>query len=370
VSASDRLLFPYMLWAHTESFASPYSLSQSGMPPAAAALFADLGVDLGFPGADALPALEKRLGEIFGVDPRRIVVTPGASGAMHLAALRWFRPGARVAVDVPSYEPFRALPELMGAERRYVARRPEQGWRLDPDEVRARLSGGDGDGHVFTSNPHNPTGALSDAREVRGLADVAAEAGGVLVSCEVYMDYLPNERRLHAFDLAPNAVTIGSLTKAFGLGALRVGWMILGEGLAAERARLVDLAYLTYIDPPTTSLRAALRALDRLPQLLQPVRQVERECRPQWERWLRETDGVDCVVPEFGIYAFPRIEEVGDTVELGRYLQREHGVDTVPGEFFGLAGHLRVGCGVPAQTLVEGLRRLGEGIAAWREGAR
>jgi len=236
--------------------------------------------------------------------------------------------------------------------------------------VRERLSHGTGAGHVFSSNPHNPTGALATADEMRALADEAARAGGLLVSCEVYMDYLPNERRVHAFALAPNAVTIGSLTKAFGLGALRIGWMILGEGLKAERARLVDMAYLAYIDPPTATMRAALRALDRLPQLLQPVRKVEVECRPHWTRWLRGTAGVECVVPEFGVFAFPRIVDVEDTVELVRFLQREHGVDTVPGEFFGLAGHLRVSCGVPAATLVEGLERLAAGLAAWRAGAR
>lgn len=370
MSAPTPLRFPYMVWAQTESFVSPYSLSQSGMPAATSRYFSDLGIDLAPPAAGALQELEGKLAKLFRVEPARVIATLGASGGMQLAAQRWFGPGSRVVTDVPSYEPFRALPELFGAERRLVLRRAEEGWRLDPRELRAELAHGRGAGHVFTCNPHNPTGALAGADEVRAVAAEAERAGGLLVSCEVYMEYLPNERRVHAFALAPNAVTIGSLTKAYGLGALRIGWIVLGEALADERASLIDLAHLAYVDPPTCALRAGSRALDKLGDLLKPLRTVEHDSRPHWERWLGETEGVECVVPEFGIVAFPRIAGVEDSVELARYLQRAHGVDTVPGEFFGLAGHLRIGCGVPEQTLLEGLHRLARGIDAYRGGDR
>lgn len=367
MSADDELLFPYMIWAHTESARSPWCLTQSGMPMPDPGLFAAAGPpDLGFATVEAQPELERRIAGLFGVEPERVLVTVGASGAMHLAGLAWFRPGARVAVEVPSYEAVRALPRLFGAELRPFERRLAEGWDARPEAVRAALGDGPGPGHVFVTNLHNPTGALLGPERVRAVADVAAAAGGVLVSCEVYMEYVPNEHRVHAFAVAPNAVSIGSLTKAYGLGALRIGWMILGEALAAERARLVDRAYLTWCDPPTPSLRAGLYALDHLPELLAPLHRVERESRPPFERWLRETPGVEATVPPFGIMAFPRVEGVDDTLALAEALTREHQVDVVPGEFFGRAGHLRVSCGVPGATLVEGLERLTAGLAAYR----
>jgi aspartate/methionine/tyrosine aminotransferase len=371
VSSAERLQFPYMVWAHQSAVRSAFTLTQSGMPLADPAFLDALGpLDIGHPSREALPALEARLAELFGVDPSRVLVALGATGGMHLAAMRFFRPGVRVVADVPSYEPFRALPMYFGADLRPLRRRPEDGWQVDPGEVRALLarpgSGGAAPGHVFLANLHNPTGALLERDRMVAIAREAERAGGCLVSCEVYMEYVPNARRVHAFELAPNGISIGSLTKAYGLGALRIGWILLGEGLAAERPHLVDMAYLGYVDPPTATMRAARLALDRLPELLAPLRTIERESRPIWERWLRGTAGVASTVPEFGIIAFPRIEGVEDTLALAEFLAREHQVDVVPGEFFGLPGHIRVSCGVPAATLAEALARLARGIDAFR----
>jgi aspartate/methionine/tyrosine aminotransferase len=337
------------------------------MPTADSGFLSTLGsFDLGHPAREALPAVEARLSELFSVPVSRVLVTLGASGGMHLCALRWMRSGARVVVDVPSYEPFRALPSYLGADLRPLRRRLEDDWLVDPSEVRRLLARGSGPGHVFLANLHNPTGACLDRDRMQALAREAASTGGNLISCEVYMEYVPNTRRLHAFELAPNGVSIGSLTKAYGLGPLRIGWIVLGEGLERERVHLQDMAYLAYVDPPTATLRAARLALDRLPDLLEPLARVERESRPLWKRWLEETEGIEASVPEFGIIAFPRIEGAEDTLALAEFLVREHGVDVVPGEFFGLPGHVRIGCGVPAATLSAGLERLTRGLEAWR----
>jgi aspartate/methionine/tyrosine aminotransferase len=337
------------------------------MPNADPSFFSELGpFDIGHPSREALPALEARLGELFNLPRTRILVTLGASGGMHLSALRYMRSGSRVVVDVPSYEPFRALPSYLGGELLPLRRRLEDGWLIDPADVKRLLARGTGPGHVFLANLHNPTGAFLDRERMQAIALEAEHAGGNLISCEVYMEYVPNARRVHAFELAPNGITIGSLTKAYGLGALRIGWILLGEGLTRERVQLQDMSYLTYVDPPTATLRAARVALDHLPQLLEPVARIERESRPIWKHWLEHTEGVEAVVPEFGIIAFPRIAGVDDTLALAEYLVREHQVDVVPGEFFGLPGHLRLGCGVPAATLEEGLKRLTRGLEAWR----
>jgi aspartate/methionine/tyrosine aminotransferase len=285
---------------------------------------------------------------------------------MHLAAARWFRHGTRVVVDRPSYEPFRALPAHFGAQTVEIARRLEDGWSLDPAAVRAALVGAKGAGHVFFANLHNPTGARSKAGDLREMAAAAADHGGKLVVCEVYMEYAPAAERLHAFQIAPNGVSIGSLTKAYGLGPLRAGWMVLGEEAAKERESLIDTLYLDYVDPPTQPLRAYARALEQLEALARPIGKVEAESRPIWERWLRETEGVKAHVPGRGIIAFPRIEGVKDTRALCEFLVREHQVDVVPGEFFGEPGHIRVGCSLPPPLLEAGLKRLADGIRAFR----
>jgi aspartate/methionine/tyrosine aminotransferase len=366
VSPHPTPLFPYMSWAQNESWISAYSLSQSGLPAPDASFLEGLGIDLAQAPAGARQALTERLGELFCVAPERVLVTVGASAAMHIVAARWFRAPARVAVETPSYEALRSLPGLFGAESRPLVRDFAEGWKPDPAAARETFAGHNGPGHIFLTNPHNPTGAKLGEAEIVALAAEAERAGGLLISGEAYGEFLPNEERVHAFALAPNTLSIGTLTKAYGLGALRIGWMILGEGVSHEYAALQDLAFMTYVDAPTVSLRAGLVALNSLPLLLGPLRRVEAESRPTWERWLRETEGVEALVPERGIIAFPRIAGLEDGRALVRFLQSEHSVDVVPGEFFGAPGFLRVGCGVPAETLKEGLARLTEGLAAWR----
>ena len=359
--------FPYMFWAQSESFLSPYCLSQSGMPAPDPAVFASPRLpDLGPPTAEAIPALETRLGELFGVPRERVLIVPGASGAMFLAAMRAF-PGARVVTELPSYEPFRALPGRFAADVRLVQRRHEDGWRLPLDDV-ARELAGHTPAHVFLSSPHNPTGHVLTADEVRAIARMAEASGGLCILNETYMEFAPPDGRVHAFRLAPNTISIGSLTKAYGLGPLRIGWMILGEGLAEQREHFLDQAYLAWIDPPTTVVRFALDALDNLEALLQPVRRYEHESRPLLERFLRDSDLVEGHVGPYGISCFPKVLGVRDTHALQKHLAREVGVDVVPGEFFGAAGHVRMSFAVPQATLEEALQRLERGIRSFRAG--
>lgn len=363
-TAPADLLFPYMFWARAEAWGTPWCLTQSGMPAPDPALFLRAGLpDLGPPGAEALPALEARLAQLFGTDPARVIVTPGASGAMLLSALGFF-PGARVVTEVPSYEPFRALPARFAADTRVVTRRAADGFRLPLEEVAGALAGAR-PGHVFLSTPHNPTGNVLDDDELREVARLAERAGGILVSNEVYMEFARPAERRHAFALAPNALSIGNLTKAYGLGALRIGWIVLGEALAERRRELLDLSYLGWVDPPTAALRAALSALDSLETLLRPLRAFEAESRPLLERWLAESEVVEGFLGPLGLSAFPRVLGVGDTHALRRHLVDTEQVNVVPGEFFGLPGHVRVGYAVPPATLSEALERLERGIRSF-----
>jgi aspartate/methionine/tyrosine aminotransferase len=368
--APPGALFPYMFWAHEASFASAYCLAQSGMPiPDLPGLRLEGLELLGYPTVEAQPALEARLAELYGLPQERVLTTVGASGGMHLAAQRWMSRGVTL-VETPSYEPLRVLPRRAGGRVLRLERRLESGWSIDPEQV-ARLAAEAGEPcHLFITNPHNPSGAVLDGDTIRALAAAIEPGGGVLVCCEAYMEYAPkDELRCHAAHLAPNGVSISTLTKAYGLGALRVGWMLLGEDLAAEREHLVDLHYLTWVDPPTPSLVAGRKVLDRLPELLAPIRRVDAESRPHLDRWLRSSQAIEATVPPFGILSFPRVRGVEDTAGLARFLAEDFQVDVVPGEAFDAPGYIRVACGVPEATMVEGLVRLENGIRAWLERA-
>lgn len=362
-----------MFWAHGEAVRSPWCLSQSGMPAAPLHVLEGRSLaDLSHADQSAQPELRRRLAALLDVEESRILLTLGASGGMQLAAQALFRPSTRVLAETPSYDPLRALPAWLGAEVRLLERRAERGFTFDMAEAERLASGASGPCHVFITNSHNPSGALLPAAELAALAAVAARRHGVLVSCEVYMEFASARERVHAALVAPNAISIGSLTKAYGLGPLRVGWCILGEDLAAEREHFVDLTYLGHVDPPTPALVAALNALDHLDELVRRLREVERESKPRMASWLAQRAGLACVAPRLGITAFPRlapadeIDAPGAARALARFLQQAHQVDVVPGDFFDRPGHLRLGFGLPPATLDGALERLGRGLDAWR----
>jgi aspartate/methionine/tyrosine aminotransferase len=357
--------FPYMVWARTRSGDARFPLTQSGMPPVDARRLGPLPPFENGHAAVVLAEVEAAIARRLGVDPTRVVATLGASGGLHAAAWTWFGAGTRVAVDVPSYEPFRALPRRLGAEVAVLERRIEDRWTIDPADMRRALSGA-ARGHVFLANVHNPTGVELGRARLAAIAREAERAGGILVSCDIYAEYVPTAERVDAFRVAPNVVSIGSLTKAYGLGALRIRWIVLGEGVAADVHRLRDATYLAWVDAPLPSLQAGLAALARLDDLLEPYRELARTARPAWARWLASTDGVEAVVPDHGIIAFARIAGARDTLALAEYLVREHEVGIVPGEFFGAPGHVRIGCGLTADRMAEALERLARGLAAWR----
>ncbi|MBK7877905.1 MAG: pyridoxal phosphate-dependent aminotransferase [Planctomycetes bacterium] len=367
-----EVLFPYMFWAHTEPARTRFPLTQSGMPAADPALFAGLpGIDLGHPTAEALPALEGALARRQGIPAERVLVTLGASGGMHVAALRWFRPGTRVVTDAPSYEPFRALPVHFGADTVVIERRLEDGWRLDVEAVERACAAARGPAHVFFANLHNPTGARTEERDLVRLAAAAARTGGNLIVCEVYMEYVPAAERVFAHQVAPNGVSIGSFTKAYGLGPLRLGWIALGEGLAKDARTVRDSTYLAHVDPPTITLRAGKIAMDRIAELAAPIVKNHAEVKPRFDRWLSTCAAIESTVPAHGIIAFPRVKGVADTRALAEHLVRAGLVDVVPGEHFGRAGHVRIGCGVPLAQLEEGLARFERGVAEFvTRGAR
>ncbi len=357
--------FPYMRFARGPAMSAPHSLTQSGMPAADPALLAEAGaLDLSYAGADALPRLEETLAARYGVPRERIFFAPGASGAMAVVAAALFRPGVRVAVETPSYEPLRVLPRRAGADVREIRRTHAGHWRLDPDAVGAALAGARA-GHVFLSTPHNPSGFRTSTADLRSLARHASAAGGYLISNEIYEEFVEPSRAVRAATLVENGISIGSLTKAYGLSGLRLGWVVLGERAAAEREAFEDAVFLQLVDLPTVSLRAGRLAFERREALIAPYGRILAESKPVFERWVAREKRLRIHVPPDGLIAFAEVPGVADTLALARHLAATEQLAVVPGEHFGAPGHVRLGFGSPPERLADALERLSRGLESY-----
>jgi len=171
-------------------------------------------------GADSL---REAIAEMQRVPVEAVQVMTGASEA--LVALMWLaaEPGANVILPLPGFTTFSALPESLGLETRFYRVRRENGFRIDPDEIK-RLADSKTK-LILINSPHNPTGATIGDGEMEALHDFTAERGIQLVSDEVYHPIYHGRQTKSAARL-PHATVISDLSKAFSIPGVRTGWMI------------------------------------------------------------------------------------------------------------------------------------------------
>ncbi len=211
-----------------------------------------------------LPSLRERIAAHYRnsyateVDPARIVITTGSSGAFILAFLAMFEPGDRVAVTVPGYPPYRHILTALGCEPVLIETTSEMRHALTGEALLAAhrktpLKG------VLVGSPANPTGTMMSREALTALIAAAEGAGIRFISDEIYhgLDYaFP---AVTAAELSPNAMVINSFSKYFCMTGWRVGWMVVPEPLVRPIERLQqNLA----ISVPTLSQIAAEAAFD------------------------------------------------------------------------------------------------------------
>ena len=239
----------------------------SAPAPKTARLAAQRALESGridYTSALGIPSLRERIARHYRdayrcqVDPSRIVVTTGSSGAFILAFLAMFEPGDRVAVTVPGYPPYRHILTALGCEPVLIettsdTRHALTGEALLAAHRKAPLKG------VLVGSPANPTGTMMSREALTALIAAAEGAGIRFISDEIYhgLDYaFP---AVTAAELSPHALVINSFSKYFCMTGWRVGWMVVPEPLVRPIERLQqNLA----ISVPTLSQIAAEAAFD------------------------------------------------------------------------------------------------------------
>ena len=262
IMAARTLQSDYMNFAKLKSRA-PYNLATSGV---ADCELADLGVslaDLELHGDNAYgyAPLAEAIASRFGIDPACVVVPGGGcSFANHLAMAALLAPGDEVLAEDPTYELMVSTLGYLQADLRRFARRPEDAWRLDPDEVAADLT--PRTRLVVLTNLHNPSSALADEAEIAAVAAAAARVGATVLIDEVYLELMFRDGRARtAFVPDGNVVVTSSLTKAYGVSGLRCGWILAPPPLAERMRRLNDLYGVLL---PHVSERMSVVAFQRL----------------------------------------------------------------------------------------------------------
>ena len=211
--------------------------------------------------ACGLPALREAIAahyaEHFGatVDPERILVTPGASGALLLASQLLVGSGDRVLMADPNYPCNRHFMALAGAEVDTVPVGLESGWQLNADLIARHWR--EDTRLAMLATPSNPTGHMLDADALRAVADTVAARQGHLLVDEIYQGLSYDLEPLSVASLTPDAFVVNSFSKYFGMTGWRLGWLLAPESAVEPLTRLAQNVFLA---APTPAQHAALAA--------------------------------------------------------------------------------------------------------------
>ncbi|MFL6762700.1 MAG: pyridoxal phosphate-dependent aminotransferase [Sphingomicrobium sp.] len=295
--------------------------------------------------------LRERIAGHCGVETEQVVAADGTSMANFLAMAALIAPGDEVLVERPTYEPLLGAASFLGAEIKRFNRNAEEGFRLDPGAVEQGLS--PNTRLIVITNLHNPSGSLAEEEELRAIAALAARVGARVLVDEVYMDSVVPRRR-SSVHLAPEFVATNSLTKVYGLSGLRCGWILAAPELAERMWRLNDLFG---VNQAHQAERLACIAFDHLNDVMGETPAMLDCNRRLFNQFLTSREDLECMPAAHGITAFPRWA-ASETQRLDDHLRDRYDTAIVPGRWFGMPDHFRIGFGLPVAEFAEGLHRL------------
>jgi aspartate/methionine/tyrosine aminotransferase len=301
------------------------------------------------------PPLRQAIASRYGVSVDQVVAADGTSMANLLAMATLIEPGDEVLVEHPTYELLLGAASFLAASIKRFERKPEDAFRLDPATVAAAMS--DRTRLIVLTNLHKPSGSLAEEAGLRAVGEIARKNGARVLVDEVYLDSAVPPRR-SAVHLGPEFVITNSLTKVYGLSGLRCGWILAEPDLAERMWRLNDLLG---VNQAHQAERLACIAFDHLDEVMGDTPAMLDANRRLFNEFAASRDDLDCTSAEHGITAFPRWSG-GDTQRLDDRLREAYDTSVVPGRWFEMPNHFRIGFGLSREDFAEGLSRLASAL--------
>jgi aspartate/methionine/tyrosine aminotransferase len=329
-----------------------YNLSESGVHPVSIRDFVDdpavleelLSTPQYYAQANGILELRENIAALYpGATPQNVLVTVGCIEANFVALQTMVKPGEEIVVMLPNYMQIWGVGKNLGM----VVKELEE---VVSDRTRL----------IAVCNPDNPTGHVLSQEDMDAIVTVAERVGAWLLADEVYSgaERLTDEQTPSFWGRYDRVLAMNSLSKAYGLPGLRIGWVV-GPADAVDEIWSRH-EYVTISAPMLSNKLAAIALSPEVrPRLLQRTRDYIRRGYPILDAWLESHEGVfTAVPPEAAAIAYVRYHlDVGST-ELVERLLREKSVYIVPGDHFGMDSYLRISFGLPEDYLRQGLDRV------------
>ena len=349
-----------------------YNLADSGVQPVTIReLLSEeqieqlLDLPIHYPEVNGSQALRTLIANSYpGATASHVLVTVGAAEANQIICQTLLQPGDEVVVMEPGYRQVWGLAHNLGCTLKSFPLEQQHGWRPDLNALeravteRTRL--------IALVNPNNPTGAILTPDEMRQIAEIAERCGAWLLADEVYI----GSERLSSVDtpsfwgMCSRVLVVGSMSKAYGLSGLRLGWAVASQPALIEALwRRHEYATIATSAPSMLLAEFALQP-DTRRRLLARQRQLINAGWSQLEEWLtRHPRLVSAVAPQATALSFVHYHAALPSLEVAERLRQEGDVLVAPGACFGIEGHLRITHGLKADYVAEALERMARVLA-------
>lgn len=347
-----------------------YNLSDSGVHPLMlsellgedpAHLKKLLATEINYAHANGNPDLRQNIAALYkGATQENVLVTTGAIEANYNTLRALVAPGEEIIVMLPNYMQIWGIARNSGLNLKTFHLSQANDWAPDLAELEENLT--ERTKLIAICNPNNPTGRILTTPEMDKIISLAARSGAWILADEVYAgaERLTDVETPSFYGCYDKVMAVGSLSKAYGLPGLRIGWV-------AGPAEAVDAVwawheYNTLSASIITNQLAALALSPEIrPRILRRTREYIRRGYPVLQRWMARHPGTFSLrPPEAAAIAFVRYQLDMNSSELVDRLRREKSVLIVPGDHFGLDHYVRISFGLPHDYLEPGLERCHE----------
>ncbi|MFG1691395.1 aminotransferase class I/II-fold pyridoxal phosphate-dependent enzyme [Gemmatimonadota bacterium] len=359
-------------WQSTYENRVRFNLSESGVHPLTVAELLELagieggveGIRLSYGQSNGSDELRARIAALYpGASEGSVLVTSGGAEANFAAFWDLMEQGEPAAVMLPNYMQVPGLLESFLAQVLPFNLKEELGWQPDLDELQIALERGAR--FVLVTNPNNPTGASLTQESMEAIVRLADEYGAWILSDEVYQGAEVGDDPTPSFwGMYEQVLITNSLSKAYGLPGLRVGWVVGPEALIGELWGRTD-----YTTICVSAVSDYLASVAMHPEVRAKIRArthgIIHENLGLTTDWMAAQEGLFSYrPPDAGAICYVKYDAPINSSEFAELLRVEKDLLVVPGDHFGMDHYLRIGFGPPADELLEGLERMAD---AFRE---
>jgi aspartate/methionine/tyrosine aminotransferase len=327
-----------------------------------------LELPLYYPEVNGTTILRERIAALYpNASAANVLVTVGAAQANWLVCSTLLEQGDEVIVVSPGYRQVWGLARNAGCRVKETSLRAENNWRLDLNELESLA--GPKTKLISIVNPNNPTGSILSREEMQKIVSICQKTGAWLHADEVYRGTeLAGDETPSFWGMYERVICVNSMSKAYGLAGLRIGWAIAGPEMVEELWRRHEYTVIAAAGPSMKLAEIAFLPAKRK-MLLGRQRELSRTGHTVLENWVREQEGRFSVSPAVATsIAFVGYNFDMPSAELADHIRRKASVLVAPGGYLGTENHLRITVGYEPEKVMTALQRIGA-VAAELAGA-